>query len=688
MQVIFGGLVLQNINVLSATNFTGDRNEKMCDWSRADESCLQLYQANLNSLLCSISIPIIDNNQDVCKTIDNYYQSIKACIKSSSNNSIPMHGAQFNNVVPGWNDYVKDKHAAARSAFLQWVYVGKPRVGLEYVLMVRTRSAFKLALRQCRRNEEVLRADKYAVQLSNNDHRAFWSNVNQKNNAKSTSFSHTVGGCCGADKITNMWQEHFSKLYNCIQDNDTRTMLYQRLNDTDTEAFFITVQDVQDALNKQKLQKSVGTDGISMEALVFGGNRLAVHICSLFNLFLKYSYLPKSFMHSKIIPLVKCKSGDLTDINNYRAIAISTCFSKLFEHCLITPLYSFNTCDYHQFGFKSAHSTALCTNTFKQTVNYYINNGSHVFACFIDFSKAFDKVNYWKLFNMLLDDNISKNIVKVLAFWYSVQEVCVRWQTNTSENFTIGNGTRQGGVLSPFLFSRYIRNILSDIEFSRIGCNIGGTFINILAYADDIVLLAPSHKALQHLLDILCINIASLDLTCNTNKTMCMIFNPVNRSKIVTNSFPHFFIGNCKLQFCTSFKYLGHIINNDLSDDLDIQREVRNLYIRTNMLIRRFSKCSLSVKRLLFKTFCLCFYDTALWSNYHKKSINKFTACYNKCLKKFFGYKRQDSLTMTLFELKLPSCDTTIFNNNVLFRQQCLNSVNSIVACICNVCYA
>ena len=167
-----------------------------------------------------------------------------------------------------------------------------------------------------------------------------------------------------------------------------------------------------------------------------------------------------------------------------------------------------------------------------------------------------------------------------------------------------------------------------------------------------------------------------------------MVFNHVNRSKIVTNVFPHFYIGNCKLQFCTSFKYLGHIIKNDLSDDLDIQREIRNLYIRTNMLIHRFSKCSLSVKILLFKTFCLCFYDIALWSHHHKLSLKKFVSCYNKCVKKFFGYKRQDSLTMILLDLKLPSCDTIIFNSNVLFRQQCVNSENSIVSCISAICYS
>ena len=62
-------------------------------------------------------------------------------------------------------------------------------------------------------------------------------------------------------------------------------------------------------------------------------------------------------------------------------------------------------CEKHQFGFKAHHSTGLCTQVFKQTVDYYVNRGSHVFAYFIDYTKAFDCVNYWKLFSKLLHDN-------------------------------------------------------------------------------------------------------------------------------------------------------------------------------------------------------------------------------------------------------------------------------------------
>ena len=65
------------------------------------------------------------------------------------------------------------------------------------------------------------------------------------------------------------------------------------------------------------------------------------------------------------------------------------------------------------------------------------------------------------------------------------------------------NGTCQGGVLTPYFFSRYIRDLIAGIANSDVGCKLSGHFVNILAYADDTVLIAPSWKALQQLLNIL-----------------------------------------------------------------------------------------------------------------------------------------------------------------------------------------
>ena len=81
----------------------------------------------------------------------------------------------------------------------------------------------------------------------------------------------------------------------------------------------------------------------------------------------------------------------------------------------------------------------------------------------------------------------------------------------------------------------------------------------------------------------------NINMTCNTRKTVCMVFNPSDRSKMVANCFPAFTLGDCPLLFVNKFKYLGHIIDNSASDDSDINREIKALFTRTNVLCRRFA---------------------------------------------------------------------------------------------------
>jgi len=89
----------------------------------------------------------------------------------------------------------------------------------------------------------------------------------------------------------------------------------------------------------------------------------------LFNCFVETGYLPKSFTQS-VIPLIKSKSGDLADVNNDRAIYVSTTISKLFESIIAEQFTSMSPDDTYQFGFKSGHSTGICAGILKRTVNY------------------------------------------------------------------------------------------------------------------------------------------------------------------------------------------------------------------------------------------------------------------------------------------------------------------------------
>jgi len=91
-----------------------------------------------------------------------------------------------------------------------------------------------------------------------------------------------------------------------------------------------------------------------------------------------------------------------------------------------------------------------------------------------------------------------------------------------------------------------------------------------------------------------------------------MIFNPYVKNKIVSDSFPRFSIAGNNPSFVPTFKYLGHITDDKLQDDADVCRELKCLFTRTNILIRRFSRCSFNVKLRLFRSYCICFYDIAL----------------------------------------------------------------------------
>ena len=93
-------------------------------------------------------------------------------------------------------------------------------------------------------------------------------------------------------------------------------------------------------------------------------------------------------------------------------------------------------------------------------IKNYNRNGSNVYSCLLDVSKAFDKIHYGKLFNVLLRKDVPFCIIRILLDAYTRQQARVLWNICTSDYFTISNGVNQGGVLSPILFSSYIDRLL------------------------------------------------------------------------------------------------------------------------------------------------------------------------------------------------------------------------------------
>ena len=93
-------------------------------------------------------------------------------------------------------------------------------------------------------------------------------------------------------------------------------------------------------------------------------------------------------------------------------------------------------------------------------------------------------------------------MVRILLTWYSDQQVSVLWNSSISEKFSISNGVRQGGVLSPILFTIYMDELLLELKKAGIGCFWRHHFVGAVYYAGDIALLVPSLSALRIMLEI------------------------------------------------------------------------------------------------------------------------------------------------------------------------------------------
>jgi len=135
----------------------------------------------------------------------------------------------------------------------------------------------------------------------------------------------------------------------------------------------------------------------------------------------------------------------------------------------------------------------------RETLAYYVVDGGSAFCTFLDATKAFDRIDYCKIFRELLRRDLPAIYVRLLCNLYTNNVAHVSWNGMLSKVFTIENGVKQGGIVSPVLYI-YIYIYIDCIRESNVGCFIGNVFAGALAYADDIALLAISSRAMIHLL--------------------------------------------------------------------------------------------------------------------------------------------------------------------------------------------
>jgi len=153
----------------------------------------------------------------------------------------------------------------------------------------------------------------------------------------------------------------------------------------------------------------------------------------------------------------------------------------------------------------------------------------------LDASKAFDCVNYVKLFSLLLDKGLCPMVTNFLIISYVNQKARIKWQNCFSNTFHLMNGVEQGGILSPVLFTMYLNILLNQLQSCGLGCYIGQKFMGAFVYADDIILLAPTKQSMLGMLKLANMFSKEYDIKFNELKSKLIVFNACNNKPDVVS---------------------------------------------------------------------------------------------------------------------------------------------------------
>ena len=203
----------------------------------------------------------------------------------------------------------------------------------------------------------------------------------------------------------------------------------------------------------------------------------------------------------------------------------------------------------------------MCSLVLKETIDYYRANRGTTYCVMLDATKAFDRVQYCKLFRKLIDRNSPLPVIRLLLNMYTVQQVHVEWNGSYSRWFNVRNGVKQGGVLSPVLFCVYIDGLLNALSAAGVGCHLGHMFVGALAYADDIVLISLTVHGMQLMLNVCNQYARDFDVVFNAGKSKCIVNRPRNVSLCSYVRDVRFSVGGHDIEVVDSWPHLGHIFS-------------------------------------------------------------------------------------------------------------------------------
>ena len=347
-----------------------------------------------------------------------------------------------------------------------------------------------------------------------------------------------------------------------------------------------------------KSGKAEGIDGIPAEFLKVLGEdayKLLEKICGQIY---DTGDWPQDFTAAVMIPLQK--KANAVNCEDYRTISLIAHASKIILKILTKRIEAkaAGVIGKTQFGFRKGCGTRDAIGVMRMLVERSLEYDNEVFVCFVDFEKAFDRVNWIKMMEILKKIGVDWRDRRLIVNLYVNQTAVVRVHEEYTEACEIGRGVRQGCCLSPLLFSLYAEMMMEEaMEGIEEGITIGGKLLKDVRFADDQGMVASTECGLQKLMDGLVETAKRYDMKVNVKKTKVMRISRKGHGTI------NITIEGQQVEQVSKFKYLGSWITADGYCDTEIRARIgmaKHAYsCRKELLTRRMSR---NVKKKIMKT--------------------------------------------------------------------------------------
>ena len=323
----------------------------------------------------------------------------------------------------------------------------------------------------------------------------------------------------------------------------------------------ITTEEILHCINKLKLKKASGTDGIPGEFVKLARDKLTGPLQGIFNFLFNKGEWPEIWAEGIINPIHKKGSQNVED--NYRKVTVMPALGRVFESILNSRLTYRNVVldldDKLQFGFKQDARTSdniFILNSLIQRQNL---KKKPLYVCFVDFTKAFDYINRSALYYKLIMRGIHGKLLNIIINMYDKAKCKVKWKGLVGEDIDSEFGVLQGGILSPKLFTEFLTDLHNYLR-EECGVLMSNMIISYILFADDLILCSETPEGLQKLIDRLFKYCSKWHLILSLAKTKVMVFNS---KKIIQL---RFIFNNQEIEVVKEYKYVGTIFSSNTQD--------------------------------------------------------------------------------------------------------------------------